>query len=29
MSTEDKMTINERRKYLPRMRKRYVQAGPV
>jgi hypothetical protein len=27
MSTEDKMTIDERRKYLGRMKKRYVQAG--
>ena len=27
MSTEDKMTIDERRKYLRRMKKRYVQAG--
>ena len=27
MSTEDKMTINERRKYLGRMKKRYVKAS--
>jgi len=27
MSTEDKMTIDERRKYLSRMKKRYVQAN--
>jgi hypothetical protein len=27
MSTEDKMNIDERRKYLRRMKKRYVQAG--
>lgn len=27
MSTEDKMTIDERRKYLRRMKKRYVQAN--
>jgi len=27
MSTEDKMTIDERRKYLRRMKKRYVQAS--
>ena len=27
MSTEDKMTINERRKYLRRMKKRYVKAS--
>ena len=27
MSTEDKMTIDERRKYLGRMKKRYVKAG--
>lgn len=29
MSTEDKMTIDVRRKYLCRMKKRYVQASPV
>jgi len=27
MSTEDKMTIDERRKYLRKMKKHYVQAG--
>jgi len=27
MSTEDKMTINERHKYLRRMKKRYVRAN--
>jgi hypothetical protein len=27
MSPEDKMNIDERRKYLRRMKKRYVQAG--
>jgi hypothetical protein len=27
MSTEDKTNIDERRKYLRRMKKRYVQAG--
>ncbi len=27
MSTEDKMTIDERLKYLRRMKKRYTQAG--
>jgi len=27
MSTEDKMTIDERRKYLHAMRKRYVEAS--
>ena len=27
MSTQDKMTIDERWKYLRRMKKRYVQAG--
>jgi hypothetical protein len=27
MSNEDKMNIDERRKYLRRMKKRYVQAG--
>ena len=26
MSTDDKMTIDERRKYLRRMKKRYVEA---
>jgi len=29
MSTEDKMTIDERQKYLRKMKKRYVQASPV
>lgn len=27
MSTEDKMTIDERRKYLRKMRQRYMQAN--
>ena len=26
MTTEDKMTVNERRKYLHRMKRRYLQA---
>jgi hypothetical protein len=29
MTTEDKMTINERRKYLQAMKKRYIKAGRV